>query len=160
MHKKSFIKWVTILTIIWSILNGKLSLFVVLSGIVCSVLVLRYTDRFLLGSSYHKVHQFKVLNMIKYFFFMIKSIYVSGFQMIGMIITHNINPSMVEIETDLEEDFQRTLLANSITLTPGTITVELNGNKLKVLWINKTTDDPEAIRKAISYDIEERLRNI
>jgi multicomponent Na+:H+ antiporter subunit E len=52
------------------------------------------------------------------------------------------------------------MLANSITLTPGTITVELTGNKLKVLWINKTTDDPEEIRKAVSYDIEERLRKI
>jgi len=160
MHKKSFIKWVTILTITWTILNGKISWFVILSGIISSVLVLRYTDKFLLGTSYHKVHQFKIINMIKYFFFMIKSIYISGFQMIGMIITHKINPSIVEIETDLEEDFQRTMLANSITLTPGTITVELTGNKLKVLWINKTTDDPEEIRKAVSYDIEERLRKI
>lgn len=160
MNKKSLIRWLIVLTATWVILSGKLSWPVIIGGFFCSIVVLKYTDRFLLGSPYHETHKFRFTNMFKYLFFMIKAIYTSGFQMIGMIITHKINPAIVEIETDLEDDFKRTILANSITLTPGTITVDLTGNKLKVLWINKTTDDPEEIRQSISYDIEERLRKL
>ncbi len=80
--------------------------------------------------------------------------------MIIMILTHDINPAIVEIETDLEEDYQKILLANSITLTPGTITADWKGNILKVLWINKTTEDPQLIRESISKSIEERLRDL
>ena len=62
--------------------------------------------------------------------------------------------------TNLQEEYQRVLLANSITLTPGTITADLTDNKLTVLWINKTTDTPEQIRGLISKSIEERLRKL
>lgn len=160
MQYRSLLKWIIVLTLTWIVLNGQTTWEVILSGLVFSVLVLKFTDKYLLGSPYHEVHQFKVVNMLMYLLFMIKAIYVSGFHMIVMIFTHKINPAIVEIETDLEEDFKRTLLANSITLTPGTITVELKGHKLKVLWINKTSDDPVEIRKAISSEIEERLRKL
>ncbi len=51
------------------------------------------------------------------------------------IITGNINPSMVEIPTSMKRDSGKTLLGNSITLTPGTLTVKI-GNTLLVHWLN------------------------
>lgn len=158
MKISSLYKWILILTLSWVMLNGKLSWFILLSGIIASYIILKFTDRYLLGSPYHVVHHFKLLPFIKYFFFMIKEIYVSGFQMIGMILSHDINPVIVDIKTDLDEEYKRVLLANSITLTPGTITADLSDKNLKVLWINKTSDDPDKIKEAISSSIEERLK--
>lgn len=43
-----------------------------------------------------------------------------------------ISPQMVTVKTDLEAEGAIVLLANSITLTPGTITVEVNGRELLV----------------------------
>ena len=62
------------------------------------------------------------------------------------VITGKINPGIVRIPTGLASDGALTLLANSITLTPGTLTVDVNdeSRELYVHWINVTTDEPKA----------------
>jgi multicomponent Na+:H+ antiporter subunit E len=59
-----------------------------------------------------------------------------------------INPGIVKIKTRLKTDAGITALANSITLTPGTLTVDLTDDGfLYVHWINvKSTDTEEATR--------------
>jgi multicomponent Na+:H+ antiporter subunit E len=54
------------------------------------------------------------------------------------VITGKINPGIVKISPDLKTDLGITLLANSITLTPGTLTVDIDENKndLYIHWIN------------------------
>ncbi|MCW8964760.1 MAG: Na+/H+ antiporter subunit E [Gammaproteobacteria bacterium] len=46
-----------------------------------------------------------------------------------------IQPEIVEIETALQSDLGRLLLANTITLTPGTLSVDFEGNRLFVHWV-------------------------
>lgn len=50
------------------------------------------------------------------------------------IITGNIRPALIELPTKMRSDAGKTLLGNSITLTPGTLTVKIEGNLL-VHWI-------------------------
>jgi len=54
------------------------------------------------------------------------------------VITGKINPGIVKISPDLKTDLGITLLANSITLTPGTLTVDIDEDKndLYIHWIN------------------------
>lgn len=54
------------------------------------------------------------------------------------VITGKIRPGIVKISPELKTDFGITLLANSITLTPGTLTVDVDNetNALYVHWIN------------------------
>jgi len=54
------------------------------------------------------------------------------------VITGRINPGIVKIHPDLKTDLGVTMLANSITLTPGTLTVDIDEetNDLYVHWIN------------------------
>jgi multicomponent Na+:H+ antiporter subunit E len=54
------------------------------------------------------------------------------------VITGNIKPGIVRIAPRLPNDVSTTLLANSITLTPGTLTVEVDEktNDLFIHWIN------------------------
>lgn len=55
-----------------------------------------------------------------------------------------IKPGIVKVKLNLTSDFARTMLANSITMTPGTITVDLVGDELYVHWIYvKSTDEAE-----------------
>ncbi len=44
----------------------------------------------------------------------------------------NINPGIVKIPVDLKSDYGQAALANSITLTPGTITLAVRGDELTV----------------------------
>jgi multicomponent Na+:H+ antiporter subunit E len=61
------------------------------------------------------------------------------------VITGRINPAIVKINPNLKNDLSVTILANSITLTPGTLTVDVDEktNELYVHWINI---DPEVLK--------------
>ena len=54
------------------------------------------------------------------------------------VITGRINPAIVKIDPKLSNDLSLTILANSITLTPGTLSVDVDQktNELYVHWIN------------------------
>lgn len=62
----------------------------------------------------------------------------ANFDVAYRVITGKINPGIVKIKSGLKTDFGVTLLANSITLTPGTLTVDIDEktNDLYVHWIN------------------------
>lgn len=61
-----------------------------------------------------------------------------------------LKPGIVKIRTTLKSDIARVMLANSITLTPGTMTVELTGDVLYIHWIEVgTLDSVEAARTII-----------
>ena len=57
------------------------------------------------------------------------------------VITGRINPGIVRISPKLNNDLSLTMLANSITLTPGTLSVEVDEetNDLYIHWINVDT---------------------
>ncbi|HEC91519.1 MAG TPA: cation:proton antiporter, partial [Candidatus Atribacteria bacterium] len=60
------------------------------------------------------------------------------------VITGRINPGIVKISPGLKTDLGITMLANSITLTPGTLSVDIDekNNDLYIHWINVTTLKP------------------
>jgi multicomponent Na+:H+ antiporter subunit E len=84
-------------------------------------------------------------------------IFSSGFEILPIIIKGNENNVIVDIKTELDNELYIVLLANAITLTPGTITVENKGQNLKVLWINPTTEDSEEAGKIIKANFESLL---
>ncbi len=71
-----------------------------------------------------------------------------------------IKPGIVRVKTILTNEFAKTILANSITLTPGTLTVEVDGADFYVHWINVSSDNPEIQREIILGRFERMLRRI
>lgn len=71
-----------------------------------------------------------------------------------------IKPGIVKVKTSLKNDFAKTILANSITLTPGTLTVEVDGDYFYVHWINISSDNPEVQKELILGRFERMLRRI
>ena len=71
-----------------------------------------------------------------------------------------IKPGIVKVRTTLTRDMAKTFLANSITLTPGTLTVDIDGQDLYVHWINVHTDDPAERTREICERFEPLLRRI
>ena len=74
------------------------------------------------------------LRVAWYFIWLIGRILRSGFHLAYLILhpALPINPTLIRYRTELQEDAGIVLLANSITLTPGTITVEVNSQELVV----------------------------
>ena len=73
-----------------------------------------------------------------------------------------IRPGIVKIKTSLRSDEAKTFLANSITLTPGTLTVDIIDDWLYVHWINvhESLEDTEAMTRDIAGRFEVTLRRV
>ena len=73
-----------------------------------------------------------------------------------------INPGIVKVTTSLKSDTALTFLANSITLTPGTLVVDIDKEKgvLYVHWIDVKAKDIEAATKIVAGRFEKILRKI
>jgi multicomponent Na+:H+ antiporter subunit E len=71
-----------------------------------------------------------------------------------------IKPGIVAIKTDLKTDIGKLFLANSITLTPGTLTMEVQGEYLFIHWINVKTEDVERASALIGGRFEKHLKAI
>jgi len=68
-----------------------------------------------------------------------------------------LNPGFVKIKTDLKGDFAKLALANSITLTPGTLSVDVDGEYLYIHTVDVKGKTPEENRKNISAKFEKVL---
>lgn len=73
-----------------------------------------------------------------------------------------INPGIVKIRTSLKSDTALTFLANSITLTPGTMSVDIDRDNgfLYIHWIDVKAKDVETATKIISGRFEKILSKI
>jgi len=65
-----------------------------------------------------------------------------------------INPKIVKVPTQLKGDFQKLVLANAITLTPGTLTLDVEDDGLLIHWVNAKGESETDFKKAISEDFE------
>lgn len=68
-----------------------------------------------------------------------------------------IKPGIVKVRTRLKSRMGRLLLANSITLTPGTLTVELEGDWLYIHWVTVEADDIDGATARIVSGFERYL---
>lgn len=70
-----------------------------------------------------------------------------------------LKPGFVRIKTDLKSEVGKLILANSITLTPGTITLDIDGQQLYVHWIEVSGTD-ESSKKVIYGRFEKVLKGV
>lgn len=126
--------------LIWIIFNGNITLEIVLFGLVVSALVFLFSCK-CLGYSIEKDIKYsrRALWAIGYVGVLLVEIIKANFIAIKYITTskYDLEPVVVTFNVNFNSDFSRVLLANSITLTPGTITVSQEGNEFKVHCLDK-----------------------
>lgn len=83
----------------------------------------------------------RVAYAVCYIVVLIYNIILSAISVAVLCISGKIDPTIMEIDTVLKKEVSQTLLANSITLTPGTLTIDIDhpNQKLKVAVITKRT---------------------
>ena len=99
---------------------------------------------------------------IKYFFVFMLALIKANFDVARRVLSPklDINPGIVTFKTELKNDFAKMILANSITLTPGTLTVDVIKNNFYVHWIDVTTEDPQKVFEEIAAPFEKILLKI
>ena len=69
-----------------------------------------------------------------------------------------INPGIVKIKTTLKNEVAQTVLANSITLTPGTMTVDIKDGFMYIHWIDVKSEDVKKATEIIAQRFEKLIK--
>jgi multicomponent Na+:H+ antiporter subunit E len=146
------------MSILWFILFEATTAVILLSAPLVAAVSIVMSEKFLLKESYYTLYSFNVLRLMRFTFFLFFEIFKSGLSIIPLIITGKSNPTFVEISTELDRNMDLIVLSNSITLTPGTITVDLEGQRLVVLWMNPLTDNTTKAGSLIKGKIEKFIK--
>ena len=95
-----------------------------------------------------------------YLLLLVFRLYVSSFKVLYQVFRGRINPRIVHFRTRLKSDLARVLLTNSITLTPGTITLDLKDDHLIVHWLDAKTSHSRYAGDLIKGEFERILLRI
>ena len=151
--------WLTLL-LIWLIANNTLETGSVVAGVVITATIA------LAFATYSRVYSVVrwsprvIYYYLLYFGVFIQELVKANINVMWVVFRPHINikPGIVEIKTELKSPMGRLALANSITLTPGTLVVDIRGDSLFIHWINVTATDPVAATKEIAGRFEKYLK--
>ena len=133
-----------LLFIFWIILNGNITTEIVILGLVLSAIVTMVSYKTIrLSRELEKKVVKKMGKIIIYLMILIVEIIKANIDIIKLVLTKDpeITPTLMNMKTNLKSRISRVALANSITLTPGTITVTMNENDLLIHAIEKSNLD-------------------
>jgi multicomponent Na+:H+ antiporter subunit E len=141
-NKASVFMVFSIMLLLWILLSG-FSLEELIAGTVAATIV-----SFM---SYHiftwdRTYARRFLWLLAYMPYYIYAEMVSHAQVISMIFTGKINPGIVEISNPHKSDYGTAALANSITMTPGTLTLEVAESNIYVHCIRMQKDKQSIIQ--------------
>jgi multicomponent Na+:H+ antiporter subunit E len=148
---------------IWIVMSGKFDLFhLTLGAISCVIISLLATD--LLFSDRQKgmgSRLAEALRFIPYCFWLLYQIVLANFHVIGLaisprILQRDLDPHIFTFVTRLKSDFARFVLANSITLTPGTVTVRIDNDTFYVHAISRKVAE-DFVQKDTMSEMERRV---
>jgi multicomponent Na+:H+ antiporter subunit E len=151
-----------VLMIIWILINNSFEIEIIGVGIILSLIL-----AFIFGRRTDVLDEFKFtpkaffytgVYLLVFFWDLVKSnIHVA---LIVLKPSLPINPGIVKTKTVLKSKMARMILTNSITLTPGTLTVDIEDDILYIHWINVESEDIDIATEKIVKKFEKILVKI
>jgi len=107
-------------------------------------------------------HPAKILLIFQYLITFLVALIKSNFHVAKIVISPKIdvNPGIVKFQSKLQSDFGKMVLANSITLTPGTLSVDVIEDTFYIHWLEVTEHSEAGIYSAIAEEFESKLIKI
>ncbi len=141
---------------------------ILIAGAIISVLVSLFAARFFIHEK-----AFYLFNPIRLITLLFYSLVIFMWELTkanvdvalrALSIKPRVNPGIVKVETDLKSEYAQAMLANSITLTPGTITMDVaeeNGKTCYYIhWIDVAAEDVAEAGSSIKGTLEKWIRRI
>ena len=131
---QNFIAAFVLLMGLWALLSGKFDAFHLSLGVICSLIV-AYLSHDLLFANV-RVGDGRVIfqRFVRYIPWLLREIITSNFYVAYLALSPRmpIDPQLIKFKTKLESDISWVMLANSITLTPGTVTIDIANREFLV----------------------------
>ena len=152
----------------WVLLTWSFEVQELAAGAVVSLAVALFSSRFFVHEkAFWLFNPAKFFNLLAYVLFifpveLIKANWDVAKRCLGGC--KNVKPGIVKVPVDLESEYGQSMLANSITLTPGTITMDIaeeDGQTYYYIhWIDVATADPKEAGDAIKGTLEKGVGRI
>lgn len=152
--------WNLVLALTWAVATGQFTLANVTAGFVLGYLVLLFAQRFIGHSGYFA----KVPQVIRFALFYLRQLILSNLRIAYDIVTptHYMQPGVIAVPLDARTDTEITLLANLITLTPGSLSLDLSPDR-RVLYVHVMYVDygnVDEARRSIKDGLERRVLEV
>ncbi len=151
-----------LLLIFWLLLTFQLTIANLIVGGVSSLIATLFFGRYFTDESHKFLQPSRYFWSLVYLFIFIWECIKANFDVAYRVLHPDlpIRPGIVKINLSLKSDIARMMLANSITMTPGTITVDIVDDDIYVHWIYVRSDDPKICKKLIAEKFEKYLKLI
>ncbi len=153
---------ITFLAIAWVLLTASLRLDEVVLGILV-VLVVGLASRKLAGVyGGLRFSPKAVVYGFLYLFIFLRELIKANLDVALRVLNPNlpIRPGIVEVKTSMKSSLGKLMLANSITLTPGTLTLDVQDDRMYIHWIDVQGQDSDAATRAIVDTFENTLKEV
>ncbi|MBW4706633.1 Na+/H+ antiporter subunit E [Roseobacter sp. YSTF-M11] len=148
-----------ILAVVWTLLQNEVSSGMVVFGIILGVIIPLMTSIWWPDTP----QGFRLGKMISYSFVVIWDILVANVQVAWIVLTvpnAKLKPAWIVVPLELRQPEAITVLAGTITLTPGTVSADLSNEGHSLLVHVLHTSDADAVREDIKTRYERRLLEI
>lgn len=148
-----------LLAVVWTILQNDVSAGMVVFGLILGIIIPWGTSVWWPDTP----QGFHMGRMVTYSIMVMWDIMVANVQVAWIVLTRpnsKLRPAWIVIPLDLLEPEAITVLAGTITLTPGTVSADLSDEGHSLLVHVLDTDDPDAVRDEIKQRYERRLKEI
>jgi multicomponent Na+:H+ antiporter subunit E len=148
--------------IFWMLLTFSLTIPNIIVGTIAALLTTLLFGRYFFDNVHKFLHPQRYFWLLLYLIIFIWECIKANFDVAYRVLhpAMPIKPGIVKVKTELKSDFARTILANSVTMTPGTITVDIIGDYLYIHWIYIQSDDPEVYTRIIISKFEKYIKKI
>ncbi|MBU1191748.1 MAG: Na+/H+ antiporter subunit E [Gammaproteobacteria bacterium] len=150
-----------VLFLFWLLLVGNLRLQEMAAGALVALAVTLAAGPHLSIFSGLRLEAAAPFHLLRYFGYFWAALIRANLDVARRVLSPSlpIRPALVEVRTELKSNLGRLMLANSITLTPGTLSVDLRGDHILVHWIDcPPGTDLEAATREIAAGFEQHLR--
>ncbi len=122
----------------WILLSGEFTFILITSGIIASLIVAYLSHDIFIGKTDLKTEVGRVFRFFVYVPWLLWEIVLANVEIAYLVLNPKplVDPQIVRFKPDLKTDLGVVTLANSITLTPGTVTVEANKEEFVIhaIW--------------------------
>jgi len=148
-----------VLLLFWILLNGSVAADTLAVGVLAAFLITLFFRRGLAPIAEFPFTPRAIIAAVQFIAYFFKEMIKSNVKLAAIVLNPRlpINPGIVKVRTTLKSPMARLLLANSITLTPGTLTLELEGEWLYIHLVTTESTDIEAATKSIVTGFERYL---
>lgn len=159
-----------LLTIVWLLLTEDSSLDNLIAGFLFAFAIISFSQKVITfqgtkadapprphaGSYFDRTR----LTFVFIIFFLKELVVASINVLLSILQPHRIHPGIIAVPLDLYSDIQITLLANVVSLTPGTLSLDVSADKKTIFIHSIFVKDPDDFRHQIKNGFERRILDI